>query len=444
PPTPCWPPGSTSSSSRNTRASGWRAWRRSPCEWDSSTPRPAIGSAAEWRSRITGDISLKSPTRWAEFVPAVVLSGTAQFGRGRRRTPRRYWVSDADSTRREPMKRISIAAATVGGVPSISGTRPGYTGRPLLRGVPTGMPLPAHWRAPMRILMVTVPYRAHLYGMAPLAWALRTAGHEVCVAGPPDIADDIAQIGLSGVSIGEPVSLRGKMAEVPLEAPMKLDGTAPADVGPCDPRGRREGRSVQSDYGWGDPYIELEDVIAGVSAVFFSPSAFDDLVDFARLWRPELVITDTSGFPGGVAAQVVGAAHARLTLSVDRMAQLRSACRDRLDSVGDPARTWLAPILERHGSEFDETVVLGHWTICATPPWIWQPQGPHYVPMRNVPFNGPAKTPRWVYERPERRRVCISQGISHRDATISGGSSSHDLLGAVADLDVEVIATLNA
>lgn len=296
----------------------------------------------------------------------------------------------------------------------------------------------------MRILMVTVPYRAHLYGMAPLAWALRTAGHEVCVAGPPDIADDIAQIGLSGVSIGEPVSLRGKMAEVPLEAPMKLDGTAPADVGPCDPRGRREGRSVQSDYGWGDPYIELEDVIAGVSAVFFSPSAFDDLVDFARLWRPELVITDTSGFPGGVAAQVVGAAHARLTLSVDRMAQLRSACRDRLDSAGDPARTWLAPILERHGSEFDETVVLGHWTICATPPWIWQPQGPHYVPMRNVPFNGPAKTPRWVYERPERRRVCISQGISHRDATISGGSSSHDLLGAVADLDVEVIATLNA
>ncbi|XVQ84304.1 nucleotide disphospho-sugar-binding domain-containing protein [Microbispora siamensis] len=297
----------------------------------------------------------------------------------------------------------------------------------------------------MRILFVTVPFRAHLYGQVPLAWALRTAGHEVCVAGPPDIAEDIARAGLSGVAVGEPV-LRQQMAQVPVEAPMRRGQAAPAgeEPGPCDPRGRRTGRSVQSDFGWGDPYVELQDVVAGVSMAFFSESTFDDLVGFARTWRPDLVITDISAFPGAVAAHAVGAAHARLALSVDRMTQLRSACRARLESDGDPLRDWLEPILGRYGGDFDETTVTGHWTITATPPWIWQPEGLHHLPMRNIPFNGPATAPRWVYEPLTRRRVCLSQGISHRDAAIGGGSSSRRLLDAVADLDVEVIATLNA
>ncbi|WP_329087317.1 MULTISPECIES: nucleotide disphospho-sugar-binding domain-containing protein [unclassified Streptosporangium] len=298
----------------------------------------------------------------------------------------------------------------------------------------------------MRILFATLPFRAHLYGLVPLAWALRSAGHEVCVAGSPDITDDIAQIGLSGVSVGDRISLKERMAQVPIEWPMKMGRPASADEspGPCDPRGQRTGKSAQSDYGWGDPHVELEDVIAGISSTFFSDATFDELVDFARVWRPDLVITDISAFPGAVAAQVVGAAHARLSLAVDRMAQLRAACRARFDSAGDPVRDWLQPILERYGHDFDETTALGQWTISATPPWIWQPDGVHYLPMRNVPFNGPSTTPRWVYEEPARRRVCISQGISHRDVTLAGGSSSRDLLEAVADLDVEVIATLNA
>ncbi|MQS34516.1 activator-dependent family glycosyltransferase [Streptomyces katsurahamanus] len=288
----------------------------------------------------------------------------------------------------------------------------------------------------MRILFVTNPFRAHLYVQVPLAWALRTAGHEVCVAGPPDLADAVARTGWNGVSVGERLALEEKMPTA--------DATAET-VDACDPRGHRTGRSVQSDFGWGDAYTELEDLTTGVREVFFPDSAFDDLVDFARQWRPDLVITDPTAFPGAVAARVVGAAHARMMLNVDRVGQLRAACRDRLDADGDPMREWLGPILERYGSEFDEAAVLGQWSISPTPPWIPQPDGAHYLPMRSVPFNGPSPTPRWVYEQPARRRVCITQGLSHRDATIDGASSStRDLFDAVADLDVEVIATLDA
>lgn len=298
----------------------------------------------------------------------------------------------------------------------------------------------------MRILFVTNPFRSHLYTQVPLAWALRTAGHEVCVAGSPDMAEAIAYTGLPNISVGERLALEEKMASaVHDDRPMRMVPSASdSQLGPCDPRGLRTGRSVQSDFGWGDPHIELEDFAAGVRYVFYPDSMFHDLVSFAQAWRPDLVVTDPTAFPGAVAARVVGAAHARILWSTDRVAQLRMACRPRLDSVGDPLRDWLQPILRQYGKDFDETIVLGQWTFAPFPTWLWQPEGVHYIPMRNVAFNGPATTPRWAYEPPKKRRVCITQGISHRDVAIGGSSSAADLLDAVADLDIEVIATLNA
>ncbi|GGK75042.1 glycosyl transferase [Sphaerisporangium melleum] len=288
----------------------------------------------------------------------------------------------------------------------------------------------------MRILFVTNPFKSHLYVQVPLAWALRTAGHEVCIAGPPDMADDIARTGVPGVSIGETLLLAEKVAAVP---------PIPEATGPADPRGLRTGKSVQSDFGWGDPYIEFKDLISGVKGVFYPDSTVNDMVDFAKTWQPDLVISDPTALPGVVAARAVGAAHCRMLFTVDRMAQLRAACRDRFATDGDPLRDWLEPLLAPYGAQFDESAVQGQWTLSPMPQWVWRPEGVHYVPMRNVPFNGPATTPKWVYEPPTRRRVCVTLGISHRDANIEGTSASAaELFDAVADLDIEVIATFNA
>ncbi|GGK91355.1 glycosyl transferase [Sphaerisporangium melleum] len=286
----------------------------------------------------------------------------------------------------------------------------------------------------MRVLFVTNVFRSHLYALVPLAWALRTAGHDVRVAGPPDIAGDIVHTGLPGVLIGGELRIHEKMAQaVPFYDQME----------PADPRGMRTGKSLQTDFGWGDPHAELADFIAGVRTALFPDDTIDDLVSVARAWRPDLVITDPTAFPGALAARTVGAAHARQLFGMDRIAQVRAACLARPGSGGDPLRDWLEPIMHRYGCAFDEEAVLGQWTVSPLPSFIPGVEGVHYVPARRVPFNGPSIVPRWLEEPPARRRVCMTLGVTHRDAGMSG-ISVQELLDAVADLDVEVVATFNA
>jgi L-2-deoxyfucosyltransferase len=60
-----------------------------------------------------------------------------------------------------------------------------------------------------------------------------------------------------------------------------------------------------------------------------------------------------------------------------------------------------------------------------------------------VPYNGQAAIPQWLHEPPTRTRVCLTLGVAHREVLGSDRASIADLLEAVADLDVEVVATLN-
>ncbi|MBN6039825.1 nucleotide disphospho-sugar-binding domain-containing protein [Amycolatopsis sp. 195334CR] len=284
----------------------------------------------------------------------------------------------------------------------------------------------------MRILFVTNVFRAHLLAQAALAWALRTAGHEVCVAGPPDLEQDLAHTGLPGVTIGGLLRIDEKMAAA---------GPHYAQLPPADPRGRRTGRSVQTDFGWGDPHTEFADFIGGTRAAMFPDDAVDDLIALAQRWRPDLVITDPTCFPAMVAARITGAACARQLFAVDRIGQLREACRNR-PGPADPLREWLEPVLARHGHEWDESIAVGQWTISPQPAWLPEFGGVHYVPMRRIPVNGPSIVPDWVFEPPARRRICLTLGISHRQ--IGGAASVAPLLEAVDGLDAEVVATFDA
>jgi hypothetical protein len=66
----------------------------------------------------------------------------------------------------------------------------------------------------MRVLLLPGLNKSHLYVMVPLAWALRSAGHDVLVAAQPDMAGDIAPTGLPGIAVGPPLGLAAKMARV--------------------------------------------------------------------------------------------------------------------------------------------------------------------------------------------------------------------------------------
>ncbi|MEN3584070.1 hypothetical protein AAH978_07940 [Streptomyces sp. ZYX-F-203] len=62
-------------------------------------------------------------------------------------------------------------------------------------------------RALIRVLFTTFAAKSHAHIHIPLAWALRSAGHDVCVASRPDLTECISHTGLTAVGMGEPLGL---------------------------------------------------------------------------------------------------------------------------------------------------------------------------------------------------------------------------------------------
>ncbi|MFF5364772.1 activator-dependent family glycosyltransferase [Streptomyces scabiei] len=286
----------------------------------------------------------------------------------------------------------------------------------------------------MRVLMLTLPMlKSHLYVLAPLAWALRSAGHEVRVACQPDLTEAITSAGLTAVSVGVPMA----------GAAEKVAAAGPEAAPPPRPLPARN--PVQSDYGGDDPWAELDSAVNNFLRHCCPEPMLDDLVGFARSWHPDLVLWDWMTYAGAIAARACGAAHARVLGGTDALVQLRRAWRSGTpdDTRQDPLRAWLEPLLDRYGSDFAEDAVTGRWTVDTQPEWAWRPGGVHRVPVRHLAYNGPSVVPRELDAPPERPRVCITMGGSQRGGTYSEASPAA-LLEAVADLDVEVVATFTA
>lgn len=295
----------------------------------------------------------------------------------------------------------------------------------------------------MRVLFVTFAAASHLQNMVTMAWALHTAGHDVRVASQPDLTDTITGTGLTAVPVGETHDLAQQVQEINenLDQEQVMDaekaGEAGLDMNELRPE-KLTWEYVSKVFGTMTPFVFQN----------CSPdSMIDDLVGFSRFWEPDLVIWDTFTFGGAVAARACGAAHARLITGLDLMANMRARFVEMLGrrpaaERHDPLREWLTRCLERHGATFDEEVVTGQWTIDSTPPSMRLPVDLHYVPVRFVPYNGRSVVPGWLRERPSRKRVCFTLGLSYRDMW-GGGARLGDILSAVAALDVEVVAALS-
>ncbi|MEW1545008.1 activator-dependent family glycosyltransferase [Streptomyces tsukubensis] len=299
----------------------------------------------------------------------------------------------------------------------------------------------------MRVLFTTFGARNHVHAQVALAWALRSAGHDVRLASHPDLADVIARTGLTAVPVGRELNEDQVMEEL---------------------REREETSREEYDAATPDAQLLLAmdelrpekltyDHMHGVftamtSAVFQNYSSAEmigDLVDFARDWRPDLVIWDPLTFAGAVAAEVTGAAHARLMFGLDLVGRMRESYLAEVDKRPpalreDPMREWLGPVVERYGGTFSEELVVGQWTIDPVPTSLRLPADLRYVPVRCIAYNGRGSIPPWLREAPERPRVCLTLGVSHREVMGGDQASIGELIDAVAGLDVEVVATLNA
>lgn len=299
----------------------------------------------------------------------------------------------------------------------------------------------------MRVLVVPFPWKAHVFNLVPLAWSLRTAGHEVRVACWPDLLDAVTSAGLTAVAVGP-----GETAQVRTQRDRRQtsDRAAAAQRAPqqglealFDPRAGRE------RLGWEQATRVFEDLVLP-QARRSNDSMMEDLVAAARAWRPDLVLWGAKAFAGAVAAEAVGAAHARVLYSVDVYTRMREdylhakALQPPEERV-DRLRDWLAGWAGKYGCEFSEDLVNGQFTIDPLPEAFRPDPRPTTLPMQFVPYNGPAVVPRWLAEPPRAPRVLMTFGDSVND-----GPAQHllpveriqEILDSVADLEMELVLTL--
>jgi glycosyltransferase DesVII len=282
----------------------------------------------------------------------------------------------------------------------------------------------------VRVLFVTIPEKSHLFCMTPVAWAMRAAGHEVRVASCVEIVDVIASTGMTAVSVGSNDGISAAMS------------------------GNRESQEWEA-LSWNDldpARLNWEDELNRAQLYAFGCAMYnepmiDDLVAFARSWRPDLVVWDPLTYAGPIAAGVVGAAHVRSMCTADVWVGKRELFLKMYEEVPpeerrDPLGDWLTGRSAEFGGTFDEEFVTGQLTLDPLPPSLSVPTGAVRSPIRFVPYNGPAVSPDWLRTPPEAPRVCMSLGASNAERYGGDYVSKADILESLAELDAEVVAAL--
>ncbi|MGB2567044.1 nucleotide disphospho-sugar-binding domain-containing protein [Micromonospora citrea] len=292
----------------------------------------------------------------------------------------------------------------------------------------------------MRVLITVYPAVAHLYPVVPYAWALQTAGHEVRVASHAGFADTIASTGLVPVALGDAGSPEPRLREDARQPPAPEEVNAYVRAMGLSPE---EAEHWIAFYQWNlnpaSDYVRAD-----------LPDA-PDLVEFARAWRPDLVLWDLVFPAGAVAARAAGAAHGRLlgsnldyfAYSQERLAAHRQAVR-AAGLADDPLADLVRPLADRYGVPVDDELLLGQFTVDPLPKGLSLPTATVKVPVRKVPYTGASVFPRWLHTRPQGRpRIALSLGESTRRYVAGDWGRTPKLLAALAGLDVEVVATLS-
>jgi hypothetical protein len=293
--------------------------------------------------------------------------------------------------------------------------------------------------ASMRVLFTPYPSNAHILPIVPLAWAFQSAGHEVRVASHASFADAIAATGLTPVPIGDPNALEARLRDDARQPAGHEEVLHFADV---------LGFTAEEREHWINFYQYFLNPISDYVRVDLPDEG--DLVDFARAWQPDLVLWDELFYAGPVAARVSGAAHARFMLGPDIIAFSLERLAERRAEVlaaglpENPLADLMKPIAAKYGIEVDDELLLGQWTLDPMPEGYGPPTNTTTIRMRYVSYSGTEVAAPWLLEKPERPRVALTLGESTRRFIPGDWDRTPRILAAVSDLDIEVVATLNA
>ncbi|CAL9596742.1 nucleotide disphospho-sugar-binding domain-containing protein [Streptomyces sp. enrichment culture] len=247
---------------------------------------------------------------------------------------------------------------------------------------------------------------AHVPWIVPLAWACRLAGHEVRVAVRPQCVPSVTRAGLVAVPVGD-------------EAAAGAAAGRRLGLGPGRLKAAAESVAVL-DADLSEALVEKMIAVADTLT--------DDLVDFARFWRPDIVVHDTAAAAGLVAAAAVGVPAVGHTWGVS----LGVHCENEAE-----LRPSYARLFERFGA--DPVVGPSVW-IDPCPPGLRPPHGVRRADMRYVPFAGPAALPTWLRaDRPaDRPLVCVTGGVT----TTALDEVRDHVVRSLLALDTEVVLAL--
>lgn len=283
----------------------------------------------------------------------------------------------------------------------------------------------------MRVLFAALPERSHLYPMVPLAWAMTAAGHEVRMVNAPALTGIVTDTGLVSAPAGRDHGLHEAMKQAPETQDQDVANWSRLGPGEVDWPTIRDRYETSVPYGfapYNDPMI-------------------DDVAALAVSWRPHLVVRDPLCYAGAIAARACDAVHVRLLWSADvysRARQTYLALKGQVppEERVDPLADWLDKRGAPFGVSCDEELLHGQYTLDTLPPSMRPPTTLKALSMRYVPYNGDAVWWPWLREAPERSRVCLSLGTTNTEAYGGDYVSVPDILGALASLDIEVVAAL--
>ncbi|ONF71380.1 hypothetical protein AVR91_0211895 [Amycolatopsis keratiniphila subsp. keratiniphila] len=250
----------------------------------------------------------------------------------------------------------------------------------------------------MRVLISTWGWRSHYFPMVPFAWGLRAAGHEVRVAGHPSLAPAITGSGLTAVEVGD-----------------DPDFVDLFTVG------------INRKAASADESVTVDGAIAGCADMMV-----DDLVTFARDWRPQILVHDPLNLAAPIAARVLGIPAVKHLWGPDFSATMPVA---EEVATGDLVRRFGIDRLP----DIPDLII----DPCPAAMQVPAPGDVPRQPIRFVPYNGPADHPGWLWPRLPRPRVCVTWGTLMSEVDGDGLFRAPRVAKALAASGFEVVVAID-
>ncbi|NYD52534.1 UDP:flavonoid glycosyltransferase YjiC (YdhE family) [Actinomadura luteofluorescens] len=250
----------------------------------------------------------------------------------------------------------------------------------------------------MRVMFCSHPGLGHFFPLVHLAWAFRTAGHEVIatIAGPTEGA---AGSGVEIVDAAPGFSMEAVNKRLAREHPEFV-------------------RTVATK-----PAINLDEWGPGFAAI--NRPLIDGIMALTDDWGPDLVVYDQGTTAGLFAAARAGAPAVQRNVSAWRTRGMHEA-----------AAAHLPDVCERYGVTISKPAV----TIEEFPPSMLAGERPEGWFMRWLPHSGGSVVGDRLLQPPERRRVAVSMGTV--ELQMLGTGTMRTIIDAAAGVDAEFVLAL--